>query len=60
MPGREGHVGQHVDRALLDQGRKLRPARAELIGDVPPDVHNTFQIGLIERLPDRGRDPAGV
>ena len=23
---------------------------------MPPDVHSTFLIGLIERLPDRGSD----
>jgi hypothetical protein len=52
--GRECHVGQHVGFALVHQNGQFRPARAELVGDVPPDFDSPFLVGLIEGLPDRG------
>ncbi len=50
----EGHVGQHVGLALVHQRGKLRPAGTELVGDVAPDFHGAFPIGLVEGLQDRG------
>lgn len=50
---REGHVGQHIGLALVHQGGQFRPAGVELVGDVPPDLHSAFLVGLVEGLPDR-------
>ena len=38
------------------QRRKLRPARAELVGDLVPDVACRLPIGLDEGSADRGGD----
>jgi len=38
------------------QRPELRPARAELVGDLAPDVPGRLPIGLDEGLADRGGD----
>jgi len=52
MPGREGHVGQHVGFARAHQGGQFRPARAELLGDMLPALDSSFLVGLMEGLRD--------
>jgi hypothetical protein len=42
----EGHVGQHVVLALVHQRGELGPARAELVGDLPPGLVRCLGIGL--------------
>jgi hypothetical protein len=48
----EGHVGQHVMPGLVHAGAKLRPAGAQLVGNLPPDLCRSGMIGLEEDLAD--------
>src|SRR6516165_3030325 len=52
----EGHVGQHVVLAVVYQRGELGPARAQLIGDVPPGLVCSAGVGLQEGLTDCGGD----
>ena len=58
MLGGEAHVGQHVVLALVHEGGKLGPARAELIGHVPEGRVGSFPTGLKEHLAERRGDHA--
>ena len=53
---RERHVGQHVVLAGVHQVGELGPARAQLLGDLAPGLPGMGPVGLVEGLPDRGRD----
>jgi hypothetical protein len=44
--GRKGHVGEHVMLAVIHQRGKLGPARAQLVGDMPPGLMRRGGIGL--------------
>jgi hypothetical protein len=48
--GRESHVGQHVVLAVVHQRRELRPARAELVGHLPPEPVRALGVRLQEGL----------
>jgi hypothetical protein len=54
--GRESHVGEHVMLAVVHQRGELGPARAQLIGDMPPSIVRRLGIGLQKGLPDRSGD----
>ncbi len=53
---REGHVGEHVLLGLVHQRAELRPAAAELVGDVAPGLAGALAVGLDEGLADGGGD----
>ena len=52
----EADVGEHVVLDLVHEGRQLRPARAALVGEVPPGLPGAAAVGLHESLTDRGGD----
>lgn len=54
--GGKGHVGQHVVLAGVHQVGQLWPARGQLLGHLAPSFAGMGAVGLIEGLPDRGRD----
>ena len=54
--GRKGDKGQHVVLAVIHQRRKLGPAPAELISNMPPGLMCHLGIALQESLADRGGD----
>lgn len=56
----ECHVGEHIVLGGIHAGFELRPAGAQLVGDLAPDLSSGAMIGLDEDLPDRGRWPLGT
>jgi len=55
MLGGEGHVSEHVGFSVVHAVAQLRPAGAELVGDMPPGLHRRGVTWLEEDLPDRSR-----
>ena len=51
MLGGKGHERQHVVLAVVHRRRRLGPAGAELVGDLPPGRSGGGAIGLQESLP---------
>jgi putative transposase len=50
----EGHVGEHVMLGVVHAGAELRPAGAQLVGDLAPDLCRGSVVGLEEDLADSG------
>src|SRR3954471_19522581 len=55
MLGGEGDVSEHVGFSVVHAVAQLRPAGAELVGDMPPGLHRRGVTWLEEDLPDRSR-----
>ena len=49
----EDHVSQHVVLAVVHQHREFGPARAQLIGNMPPGLVCCLCVGLQKSLADR-------
>ena len=47
---REGHVGEDVVLIGIHEFRQLGPARAQLLGDLPPGLASVVAVGLVEGL----------
>ena len=52
----EGHVGEDIVLAGVHQVGQLRPARAQLFGDLAPRLAGMGAVRLVEGLPDCGGD----
>src|SRR3954452_14842185 len=54
----EVHEGQDIGLGLVHGGGELRPARAQLVGDLTPDLAGALAVLLEEHGADGGRDHA--
>src|SRR3954447_15652094 len=54
----EVHEGQDIGLGLVHGGGELRPARAQLVGDLTPDLAAALAVLLEEHGADGGRDHA--